>query len=101
MRLRLREPTGIDWAGIERVLGRESLRLIGAGKAGPDVRISAIHACVDRRDAAPLPELRQIAADPALVSTLRKAAIHAIGQIGGAEGGRSTWRNSSYSISSS
>ncbi len=49
------------------------------------MRISAIHACVDRRNAARLPELRKIAADPALESTLRKAAIHAIGQLGGAE----------------
>jgi len=82
-------PTGagaaVDWEAVDRLLARESLRLIGDGKAGQDVRISAIHACVDRHDAAPLPELRNIAADPALVSTLRKAAIHAIGQLGAAE----------------
>ena len=43
---------GIDWARV--------------------VRISAIHACVDRKDTGALPELR-------------KAAIHAIGQLGTAE----------------
>jgi hypothetical protein len=75
----------VDWGAVDRVLARESLRLIGDGKAGQDVRISAIHAAVDRGDAGPLPELRKIAADTALVSTLRKAAIHAIGQLGAAE----------------
>lgn len=78
-------PSDIDWNAIDKLVGRESARLIGDGKAAQDVRISAIHACVGRNDAAPLPELRKIAADPALMSTLRKAAIHAIGQLGGVE----------------
>ena len=59
--------------------------MVGEAGAGADVRISAIHTCVDRKDAGALPDLRRIATDPALVSTLRKAAIHAIGQLGTAE----------------
>jgi hypothetical protein len=42
-------------------------------------------AAVDLHDAAPLSDLRRIAADATLVSTLRKAAIHAIGWLGGEE----------------
>jgi hypothetical protein len=73
---------GVDWGAVDELVGRESGRIIGDREAPQDVRISAIHACVDRKDAEPLPELRNIAADKSLVSTLRKAAIHAIGQLG-------------------
>ena len=76
---------GIDWEQVDGVLEGASRRLVGDAGAGADVRISAIHACVDRMDAGALPDLRRIAADTALVSTLRKAAIHAIGQLGTAE----------------
>jgi hypothetical protein len=72
----------IDWERVDGVLEREGRRLVGEAGAGADVRISAIHTCVDRKDAGALPDLRRIASDPALVSTLRKAAIHAIGQLG-------------------
>ena len=76
---------GIDWARVDGILEGASRRLVGEAGAGADVRISAIHTCVDRKDAGALPDLRRIASDPALVSTLRKAAIHAIGQLGTAE----------------
>ena len=76
---------GIDWARVDGILEGASRRLVGEAGAGADVRISAIHTCVDRKDAGALPDLRRIATDPALVSTLRKAAIHAIGQLGTAE----------------
>ncbi len=75
----------MDWGAVDGLLARESARIIADGKTAQDVRISAIHAVVDRNDAAPLPELRKIAADTTLVSTLRKAAIHALGQLGGTE----------------
>ncbi|MBN8457665.1 MAG: HEAT repeat domain-containing protein [Verrucomicrobia bacterium] len=76
---------GIDWVRVDGVLETTSRRLVGEAGAGVDVRISAVHACVDRKDAGALPDLRKVAADPLLVSTLRKAAIHAIGQLGTAE----------------
>ncbi len=66
-------------------IAKASHHLVANTTAPQDVRISAIHACVDRMDAAPLPELRKIAADDSLVSTLRKAAICAIGQLGDEE----------------
>jgi hypothetical protein len=75
----------IDWGRVDEILEGASRRLVGEAGAGADVRISAIHACVDRKDAEPLPDLRKIAADKSLVSTLRKAAIHAIGQLGTVE----------------
>jgi hypothetical protein len=34
-----------------------------------DVRISAVHACVDRKDAGALPDLRRISVDTMLVFT--------------------------------
>ena len=76
---------GIDWMRVDGALEGASRRLVGEAGAGADVRISAIHACVDRKDAGALPDLRRIAVDTAIVSTLRKAAIHAIGQLGTAE----------------
>ena len=76
---------GIDWARVDGNLEGAGRRLVGEAGAGADVRISAIHTCVDRKDAGALPDLRRIASDPALVSTLRKAAIDAIGQLGTAE----------------
>ncbi len=76
---------GIDWGRVDEILEGASRRLVGEAGAGADVRISAIHACVDRKDAGTLPELRKIAVDAGLVSTLRKAAIHALGQLGTAE----------------
>ena len=75
---------GIDWARVDGILEGASRRLVGKVEAGADVRISAIHTCVDRKDAGALPDLRRIASDPALVSTLRNA-IDAIGQLGTAE----------------
>ena len=76
---------GIDWTRVDGILETASRRLVGEAGAGVNVRISAVHACVDRKDAGALPDLRKVAADPSLVSTLRKAAIHAIGQLGTAE----------------
>ena len=74
--------TAYDWERVDGILEGASRRLVGEAGAGADVRISAIHTCVDRKDAGVLPDLRRIASDAALVSTLRKAAIHAIGQLG-------------------
>jgi hypothetical protein len=76
---------GIDWGRVDETLEGASRRLVGEAGTGADVRISAIHACVDRKDAGALPDLRRIAADTSLVSTLRKAAIHALGQLGTSE----------------
>lgn len=59
--------------------------LVGGAELAQDVRVSAIHACVDRSHSEVVPSLRAIAQDVSLVSTLRKAAIHGIGQLGTVE----------------
>lgn len=59
--------------------------LVAGAEIAQDVRVSAIHTCVDRKDGSALPAMRNIAQDATHVSTLRKAAIHAIGQLGTAE----------------
>ena len=73
---------GAEWVTVSRLLDREISRLIEDKNTPCDVRISAIHACVDRKYEAPLPYLRAIALNKSLVSTLRKVAIHAIGELG-------------------
>ena len=59
-----------------------ALRIASDSSAKPDVRIAALHACVDQGTAAALPAARIIAADASLMIPLRKAAIHTIGQFG-------------------
>lgn len=57
-------------------------RLLTDTSAAPAVRLSAVLACVDLGHAKALPEMRRIAKDPSAMGPLRKAAIHAIGQLG-------------------
>lgn len=66
-------------------IGETALRIASDATASPDVRIAALHACVDQGTAAALPAARVIAADASLMIPLRKAAIHTIGRFGGAE----------------
>lgn len=63
-------------------IGKTALRIASDDTAPPDVRIAALHACVDQGTAAALPAARLIAADPSLMIPLRKAAIHTIGEFG-------------------
>lgn len=79
------EVNGIDWKRVDQVIADASQQLVGEKAARADVRISAIHTCVDRKDGTALPAMRQIAEDVKLVSPLRKAAIYAIGQLGNSE----------------
>ena len=60
-------------------------RLISDSSTRADVRISVLHACVDRKQSDILPTARAIAADPSQMIPLRKAAIHSIGRMGKAE----------------
>jgi len=69
----------------DEVIGRAALRLAADRGAKQDVRISALHTCVERKMPAVLPAARQIAADTSAVIPLRKAAIFSIGQLGTAE----------------
>jgi hypothetical protein len=66
-------------------LGQASLKIMSDNKAAPEVRISALHACVEQGYAEALPNARDIAADTTLMIPLRKAAIHYIGTFGTAE----------------
>ena len=63
-------------------IGETALRIASDSSANPDVRIAALHACVDQGTAAALPAARVIAADASLMIPLRKAAIHTIGRFG-------------------
>lgn len=65
-------------------IGETALRIASDPSAKTDVRIAALHACVDQGTAAALPAARLIAADSSLMVPLRKAAIHTIGQFGNA-----------------
>lgn len=69
----------------EEVIGRAALKLAADPQAKQDVRISALHTCTERRMAEVLPAVREIAADTNAVLPLRKAAVFAIGQLGGKE----------------
>ncbi|MCP5532887.1 MAG: HEAT repeat domain-containing protein [Akkermansiaceae bacterium] len=69
----------------QNVIGRAAFKLIVDPAARPDVRISALHTCTDRRMTEVLPTARRIAADTRSVLPLRKAAVHAIGRMGGGE----------------
>lgn len=62
-----------------------AVRLVTDPATRPDVRISVLHACVDRKQSAILPTARAIAADETQMIPLRKAAIHSIGSMGGME----------------
>ena len=66
-------------------IGGAALRSASDATAAPDVRIAALHACVDQGNAAALPAARVIAADASLMIPLRKAAIHTIGRFGDAK----------------
>jgi hypothetical protein len=66
-------------------IGETALRIASDSSAKSDVRIAALHACVDQGTAAALPAARAIAADASLMIPLRKAAIHTIGRFGSAE----------------
>lgn len=67
------------------LVGRTALRIAADATAAPDVRIAALHACVDQGTAAALPAARRIASDAKEMIPLRKAAIHTVGQFGSAE----------------
>ncbi len=69
----------------EEVIGRAALRLAADSAAKQDVRISALHTCIARKQTDALPAARQIAADTNAVIPLRKTAIHSIGQLGSSE----------------
>lgn len=62
--------------------GPRAMEIVADHGAPSDARISAIHACVARRQKSIVPELRLIAADPQCNIIERRAAIHAIGQLG-------------------
>jgi hypothetical protein len=62
-----------------------ALNLITNPKTRPDVKISVLHACVDRKQNDILPTARTIAADESLMIPLRKAAIHCIARLGSKE----------------
>ena len=72
-------------------IGETALRIAADATASPDVRIAALHACVDQGQFAERrrPEIaataRLIATDPSLMIPLRKAAIHTIGEFGDAK----------------
>jgi hypothetical protein len=72
-------PEGMSADGM---IGETALRIASYATACPDVRIAALHACVDQGTATALPAARVIAADASLMIPLRKAAIHTIGQFG-------------------
>ena len=59
-----------------------ALNLITNPATRPDVKISVLHACVDRKQNDILPTARTIAADETLMIPLRKAAIHSIARMG-------------------
>ncbi len=61
------------------------LRMAADNDAPADVRITALHTCVDQGHAAALPTARKIAAASRLMIPLRKAAIHTVGKFGTAE----------------
>jgi hypothetical protein len=69
---------GFESSAIEQA----ALRLVADRKTPQDVRVSALHACTDRQLTAVLDDARHIAMDKSEVSVVRKAAIHAIGQMG-------------------
>lgn len=60
-------------------------RLVSDSSTRPDVRISVLHACVDRKQSDILPTAREIAADSTQMIPLRKAAIHSVGRMGSKE----------------
>lgn len=66
-------------------IARAALKLAGDPLAKQDVRISALHTCTERGMGEVLPSARRIAEDASAVLPLRKAAIHAIGQLGSRE----------------
>jgi hypothetical protein len=59
-----------------------ALNLITNPATRPDVKISVLHACVDRKQSDILPTARTIAADETQMIPLRKAAIHSIARMG-------------------
>ena len=59
-----------------------ALNLITNPATRPDVKISVLHACVDRKQNDILPTARTIAADETQMIPLRKAAIHSIARMG-------------------
>ena len=75
-----RAGASLDAAAIDT----RAMALATSPQARHDVRVSAIHACVDRQIAAFLPEARRIAFDTTLPTVVRKAAIHAVGRMGDA-----------------
>jgi hypothetical protein len=72
------------------MIAETALRIASDATASPDVRIAALHACVDQGVGEGManrrPEIaataRLIAADTSLMIPLRKAAIHTIGMFG-------------------
>jgi hypothetical protein len=75
------------------MIAETALRIASDATASPDVRIAALHACVDQGVGEGManrrPEIaataRLIAADALLMIPLRKAAIHTIGRFGDAK----------------
>lgn len=66
-------------------IARAALKLAADPLAKQDVRISALHTCIERGMGEVLPSARHIAEDASAVLPLRKVAIHAIGQLGSRE----------------
>ena len=62
-----------------------AVRLVTDPATRPDVKISVLHACVDRKQSDILPTARGIATDETQMIPLRKAAIHSIGRMGSTE----------------
>lgn len=67
------------------MIGETTLRIASDATALPDVRIAALHACVDQGTAAAFPAARVIVADASLMFPLRIAALHTIGRFGDAK----------------
>jgi hypothetical protein len=82
--LEMREDQKVD-VSDEAAISRAALRLVGNAEVNPAARISALHTCTERNVTDALPIAREIAADGSKMIPLRKAAIHAIGQLGNSD----------------
>lgn len=76
------EPTSLTDATQEKLAAR-AVDLVRDPNVPIDVRVSAIHACAAAGNETAIPSLRETAADPSANTVERRAAIHALGQLGG------------------
>jgi HEAT repeat protein len=76
------QPTSLSDETRERLAAR-AIKLTRDPDAPIDVRVSAIHACAAAGNQTAIPSLRETAADASANTVERRAAIHALGQLGG------------------